>query len=79
MVEGRNHTEAALIPRLTSGVMVGVVHRQTLGGGGAVQTIVSREKGEGSDSRMILPILDDDFRERFAIAQLFCQACALLG
>ncbi|TEU15786.1 MAG: hypothetical protein E3J21_12250 [Anaerolineales bacterium] len=36
----------ALIPRLTSGVMVGVVHRQTLGGGGAVQTIVSREKGE---------------------------------
>ena len=44
---GAESLRLALVPRLTLGVMVGVVHRQTLGGGGAVQTIVSREKGEG--------------------------------
>ena len=64
---------------MTSGMMVGVVHLQTLSGSGLVQTLVGREKGEGNDSRAILPVPDDDFRERFALAQLLCQACALLG
>jgi hypothetical protein len=44
------------------GVMIRVVHRQTLGDGGMVQTVIGREKGKGGDSRAILPILDDDFR-----------------
>jgi hypothetical protein len=64
---------------MTSGMMVGVVYLQTLSGSGVIQTVIGREKGEGSDSRPILPVLDDDFRERFAVAQLFCQACAFLG